>query len=312
MEDLYLSVIIPCYNEEAVINETYERVKRVLCDNGINRHEIIFINDGSRDETFNTLKMIAAADKEVKLVDFSRNFGHQPAVTAGIHFASGDIAIIIDADLQDPPELFPAMIEVYKKEHCHVVYGVREEREGESWMKKITARYFYKLIKNLSETPVPLDTGDFRLIDKAIINEFKKITESNKFIRGIISWIGFKQVPFYYKRNERLAGKTKYPVRKMIRFAMTGIMYFSKKPLKICVTIGLFCTVLALFLILYVLYGYFFSDKAVSGWASTLIIVIFFSGIQLVSLGLVAQYVANIFDEVKNRPEYIIAQKINF
>ncbi len=312
MKPTSLSVIIPCFNEEQVIEQTYQRVKNVLDKMDLMSSEIIFINDGSRDNTFELLKNISVTDSNVKLINFSRNFGHQPAVTAGIHNALGDIAIIIDADLQDPPELFPDMLKVYIEQNCSVVYAVRKTREGEGWFKKITAKYFYKLINYLSETSIPLDTGDFRLIDRHVMDEFKKLKEGNKFIRGIISWIGFKQVPFYYDRNERAAGETKYPLRKMLRFAINGILYFSKKPLKICVAIGLFCTLLSLLFIMYVLYGYFFTDKAVSGWASTLIIVIFFSGIQLLSLGLVAQYIANIFDEVKNRPEYIVAEKINF
>lgn len=312
MTPVFLSVIVPCFNESAVIEQTYERLAKVLGSMSLSGYELIFINDGSVDDTFARLYSISQEDKAVKVINFSRNFGHQPAVTAGIHNASGEVAIIIDADLQDPPELFPKMLEMMEREQCNSVYAIRAARKGESYFKKITAKYFYKLMNRLSETPIPLDTGDFRLIDRKIIDEFKRITEANKFVRGIISWIGFKQLPMHYERDERFAGETKYTLKKMIRFALNGILYFSKKPLKISVAIGLFCTLVALVLMLYVLFGYFFTDRAVTGWASTLIIVIFFSGIQLLSIGLVAQYVASIFDEVKNRPEYIIDQKINF
>ena len=312
MEELFISVIIPCYNEEAVIGSTYQRLKQVMQAHGFSKHELIFINDGSGDRTFELLRDVSKNDAAVKLINFSRNFGHQPAVTAGIHHCSGDIAIIIDADLQDPPEVFPEMVAIHKEQGANVVYAVRKEREGETYFKKISAKYFYKFINKLSETPIPLDTGDFRLIDKKVIDEFRKLKENNKFIRGLISWIGFKQVPFYYNRMERLAGESKYPIRKMLKFATTGILYFSKRPLQIAVSIGLLCTVVSMLLLFYVLWGFFFSNRMVSGWASTVLIIIFFSGIQLVSLGLVAQYIANIFDEVKHRPEYIIADKINF
>ncbi|MES2725840.1 MAG: glycosyltransferase family 2 protein [Bacteroidota bacterium] len=307
-----LSVIIPCYNEELMIEKTYQRVKNVVSQLAMVDTQIIFINDGSKDQTANQLNKIAANDAQVFVIHFSRNFGHQAAVTAGINNCNTDIAIIIDADLQDPPELFGEMIDLYNSSACNAIYCVRKSRPGETWFKKITAKYFYRLMDRLSEVPIPLDTGDFRLIDNHIINEFKQLTESNKFVRGLISWIGFVQIPFYYERHEREEGETKYPLKKMIRFALNGIMYFSKKPLKISIQLGLMSTLLALVLLIYILYGYFVSGEAVAGWASTLTIVIFFGGIQLLTIGLVAQYIANIFDEVKGRPDYIIAKKVNF
>lgn len=307
-----LSVIIPCYNEELMIEKTYQRVKNVVSQLTQVDTQIIFINDGSKDQTANQLNKIAANDSKVYVIHFSRNFGHQAAVTAGINNCNTDFAIIIDADLQDPPELFAEMIDLYNSSACNAIYCVRKSRPGETWFKKITAKYFYRLMDRLSEVPIPLDTGDFRLIDKHIINEFKQLTESNKFVRGLISWIGFVQIPFYYERHEREEGETKYPLKKMIRFALNGIMYFSKKPLKISIQLGLMSTLLALMLLVYILYGYFVSGQAVAGWASTLTIVIFFGGIQLLTIGLVAQYIANIFDEVKGRPDYIIAKKVNF
>jgi len=307
-----LTVIIPCYNEELLIEKTYQRVKVVLNTLLEINASIIFINDGSSDKTSEKLNIIASKDSDVKLIHFSRNFGHQAAVTAGINNTETDIAIIIDADLQDPPELFTEMIELYNSSNCNAIYCVRKTRKGETFFKKITAKYFYKLMDRLSEVPIPLDTGDFRLIDKKIIEEFKNLREKNKFVRGLISWIGFVQIPFYYERDERLEGQTKYPLKKMLRFALNGILYFSKKPLKLAIQLGLISTLIALVLLVYILYGYFFSGQTVTGWASTLTIVIFFGGIQLLTIGLVAQYIANIFDEVKGRPDYIIASKINF
>lgn len=307
-----LTVIIPCYNEELLIEKTYHRVHNVLQSLTNYESNIIFINDGSKDKTAEKLNIIASQDEKVKLIHFSRNFGHQAAVTAGINNTDTDLAIVIDADMQDPPELFGQMLDLYNSSNCNAIYCVRKMRRGESLFKKITAKLFYRLMDRLSEVPIPLDTGDFRLIDKNIINEFKKLGEKNKFIRGLISWIGFVQIPFYYEREERLEGETKYPLKKMIRFALNGIMYFSKKPLKLAIQIGFFSTLIALALLVYILYGYFISNKAVAGWASTLTIVIFFGGIQLLTIGLVAQYIANIFDEVKGRPDYIIANKVNF
>jgi dolichol-phosphate mannosyltransferase len=307
-----LTIIIPCYNEELLIEKTYQRVNNVLEKLANYESNIIFINDGSKDKTAEKLNIIANQNSKVKVIHFSRNFGHQAAVTAGINNTETDLAIIIDADLQDPPELFGEMLDLYNSSNCNAIYCVRKTRKGETLFKKITAKYFYKLMDKLSEVPIPLDTGDFRLIDKNIINEFKKLGEKNKFVRGLISWIGFVQIPFYYERDLRQEGETKYPLKKMIRFALNGIMYFSKKPLKLAIQIGFFSTIIALALLIYILYGYFFSNKAVAGWASTLTIVIFFGGIQLLTIGLVAQYIANIFDEVKGRPDYIIAHKVNF
>lgn len=307
----FISIIVPCYNEEEVIEKTYRRIHHVLENNSING-EIIFINDGSKDRTLEILSEIAGKNGNIKILNFSRNFGHQPAVTAGIDNCRGDMALIMDADLQDPPELIPEMIRTLEAENCNVVYGVRIKRKGDSLFKKLTAKLYYKLINNLSDVDLPRDTGDFRLIDKKVINEFKKLQEKNKYIRGIISWIGFKQVPFYYERDSRLEGVTKYPFLKMIKFASTGMIYFTKRPLNIAVTFGSLSTLIGLFLALYVIIIKIFEpENAVPGWASTLIIIIFFGGVQLLSIGLLGKYIACIFDEVKNRPEYIIDNKIN-
>jgi glycosyltransferase involved in cell wall biosynthesis len=312
MSEMKVSVIVPCYNEEAVLERGYQRIKDVLDQMEGEVHEIVFVDDGSSDGTMRILEEIAGKDADVKVISFSRNFGHQPAVSAGITSCSGDVAVIIDADMQDPPELIRDMIAVRDKENCHVVYGVRKKRRGESFFKKITSKIFYRLINFLSDVPIPLDTGDFRLIDRTVINEFKNLSEKNKFIRGLISWIGFKQVPFHYTRDPRLAGETKYPLVKMVKFATTGLLYFSKKPLKLAISLGFLNIVVGLALILYAVIGKIFNlIETVPGWASLLVAVIFFGGVQLMTIGVLGEYIGSIFDEIKERPEYIISRKIN-
>lgn len=311
--DLYLSVIVPCFNEEQVITHTYRRLKAVLESNHYPRYELLFINDGSRDGTLGLLRDFAETDPHVRILSFSRNFGHQPAVSAGIRNCHGNVAIIIDADLQDPPELFPDMIGVHLREGANVVYAVRKKRKGESAFKLFTARAFYRTINYLSEVPLPLDTGDFRLIDAKVITEFKGLRERNKYIRGLISWMGFKQVPFEYVREERFAGETKYPLSKMLKFARTSLLYFSKKPLQLALTLGFLSIVVGLLLGVWVITGIFFRpNDLVPGWASTIIAVIFFGGVQLLTIGVLGEYLGSIFDEIKNRPEYIVAERINF
>jgi len=310
MLNLRISIIIPCYNEETVINETYKRIKKVLTGEGYLNHEILFVNDRSEDGTLSILKDIAILDKKVKVLNFSRNFGHEAATSAGINACSGDIAFIIDADLQDPPELFPEMMKIYFEEKCNVVYGVRKSRRRETFIKKVTSKLFYRVFNYLSDVKFPPDTGDFRLMDRMVINAYKDFKEKNKYIRGIISWIGFKQIPFYYERQPRFSGMTKYNYRKLITFALNAIFSFSKKPLKIAINVGFLSVLVSLGLSIYVFLGR--SYKPVPGWASTLLIIIFFGGIQLLTIGVLGRYTGHILDEVKNRPEYIIDEKINF
>ena len=312
-QNLFISIIIPCFNEEQVISHTYERVDKTMKSFKHGGYELIFINDGSRDKTLEVLRGISQKDSHVKILSFSRNFGHQPAVTAGINICLGDIAIIIDADLQDPPELFPEMVKIYLEQNANVVYGLRKERKGETFFKRVSAKYFYKTINFLSDTPLPVDTGDFRLIDKHVIEAFRSLPEKNKYIRGLISWIGFKQVPVMYVREERFAGETKYPLSKMIKFASTSLLYFSKKPLKLALTIGLISIIIGIGLAIWVLTGLIYrTNSIVPGWASTIIALIFFGGIQLLTIGVLGEYLGNMFEEIKNRPEYIIHEKINF
>ncbi|QEN05690.1 glycosyltransferase [Thiospirochaeta perfilievii] len=307
-----VSIIIPCYNEEEVISLAYQRIYKVM-ERISYQYEIVLVNDGSKDNTYNILKEISSKNDTVKVINLSRNFGHQPAVTAGIELCSGDIAIIMDADMQDPPELIPDMIDVYLKEEANVVYAVRESRKGESFFKKVTAKLFYRFLNSVSEIKLPLDTGDFRLIDRSVIEEFKKLKEKKTYIRGLITWVGYKQVPFYYKRDQRLAGETKYPLSKMLKFASNGIMSFTKKPLEIAIGLGTLNIIVGIILSVYVFISHFSNSiTTVPGWASLMIVVIFFSGIQLLSLGFIGIYLGRVFDEVKDRPDYIISEKINF
>lgn len=309
---MLLSVIIPCFNEELVVEETYKRLTDVISKAEMG-YELLFINDGSSDQTFSILERLSQQDPVVKIINFSRNFGHQCAVTAGINNCKGDLAIIIDADLQDPPEVILDMLKIYVQENANVVYGVRKKREGESWFKLITAKYFYRTLNKMSEVQFPIDTGDFRLIDRNIINEFNRLHEKNKYIRGLISWIGYKQVPCYYERKERFAGETKYPLKKMLKFAATGLLSFSKKPLKLSIWLGTISVIVSMiFAVVITIHKLIVPTSFAVGWTSLILIVIFFGGVQLLTVGILGEYIGSLFDESKNRPEYIIADKINF
>lgn len=307
-----LAVIVPCYNEELVIGESYRRTKAVLQSMPIDT-EIIYINDGSRDKTREMLNGIADADPHVKVIHFSRNFGHQPAVTAGINNCDADLAVILDADMQDPPELIPDILELREREQANVVYCVRKSRDGESFFKKFTSKAFYRLLNYMSDVSFPLDTGDFRMVDRKIMDQFDRFQERGKYIRGLISWLGYKQVPFYYEREARIAGETKYPFSKMWKFASTAMLYFSKKPLRLATSLGFVAVVVGIVLAAWFTLGkiYGFSN-AESGWTSIMTSVIFFGGVQLLTVGVLGQYVGILFDEIKARPEYIIDEKRNF
>jgi polyisoprenyl-phosphate glycosyltransferase len=307
-----VSIIIPAYCEGQVVEECYKRIKSTMDSLANYDYELIFVDDGSNDDTLTILEQIAFHDINVKIISFSRNFGHQIAITAGLDRVSGDTAVIIDADLQDPPELIPKMLEKWE-EGFQVVYAKRTAREGEKRLKRWTAALFYWLLNQLTDIKIPQNTGDFRLIDRKVILEMRKMKERNRFVRGLSSWVGFKQIGIEYKRNQRYAGETKYSFRKMLKFALDGIFSFSQKPLKIATNIGFFSIFVGLLLIIYVFFGkFFFPEITVPGWASLLIAVVFFGGVQLFTIGIIGEYIGRIYDEIKNRPLYIIKKEMNF
>ncbi len=273
--------------------------------------ELIFVDDGSNDRTRELLKSYAKEDSKIKLIGFARNFGHQIAVTAGIDAASGDAVVLIDADLQDPPEVVHEMIAKWR-EGYDVIYGTRTERPGESAFKLATARGFYRLLNHLSDVPIPLDTGDFRLMSRPVVDTLRSMPERDRFVRGMVSWVGFKQIALPYKRAERFAGQSKYPLRKMLRFATDGILSFSTKPLQMSVGLGMLCAALALAGILYALGLRFFTSNWVEGWTALMIAVLFLGGIQLICVGILGEYVGRIYHEVKNRPLYVVQERFGF
>lgn len=306
-----ISAIIPMYNEEKVVKECYKRMTNVLTNLNDYDYEIVFIDDGSKDQTFNLLQEIAVLDTKVKIISFTRNFGHQSAVIAGLKVVDGECAIIIDADLQDPPELIPDMIKLWEDGN-KIIYGKRKKRKGESIFKLSSAKLFYKTLNMLADVEIPRDTGDFRLVDKEAINVINAMPEHNKFLRGLWSWTGFKQVPFEYEREKRFAGKTKYPFRKMMKLAQDGIIGFSTKPLKIVGALGFFSIIISIVILIYSLLSYILKlNNLEPGWTSIMVTVTLFSGVQLVSLWVISEYIGRIYDESKSRPQYIINKTIN-
>ncbi|MBE9913989.1 glycosyltransferase [Paenibacillus donghaensis] len=311
MDDKCISVVVPAYNEEEVIRQCYSALTDVMIDTSY-AYELLFVNDGSKDRTMSILDELAREDDHVRVVNFARNFGHQAAVTAGINQSSGDCVVIIDADLQDPPEVIHDMLEKWK-EGYDVVYGKRRKRKGETLFKLASASLFYRFLQRMSDTHIPRDTGDFRLIDRKVVHVFNRMTERNKFIRGIISWIGFNQTFVEYDRDERAAGETKYPLRKMIAFASDGIFSFSSKPLKLITRMGMLTVVLAFVVLVYSLCAKLFDLPEVErGWTSIMTAITLFSGVQMLSLGIMGEYIARIYDESKNRPQYIIRETLHY
>lgn len=305
-----ISVVVPMYYEELVAEECYKQLTETLSDNKFD-YELIFVNDGSKDRTEEILLNLSKHDNKVRVINFSRNFGHQTAVTAGIFNSAGDAVVIIDADLQDPPALILDMIELWEKGY-DVVYGKRKKRSGETFFKLLTAKYFYKFLNYMSDIDIPKDTGDFRLIDRKVANVFKKMPERNRFVRGMMSWIGFNQTYVEYEREARFAGETKYPLKKMLKFASDGIIGFSTKPLKLVSSIGIFSLFFSILVFIYSVISKFFIHETIGGWTSTTILIAFFGGLQLVALGIVGEYIARIYEESKNRPLYIIKSMENF
>jgi glycosyltransferase involved in cell wall biosynthesis len=306
----FISIVVPCYNEEAVIRQTHARLVGVLEKAGL-PFEIIFVNDGSRDRTLAILRDLVESDLRVRVISFSRNFGHQLAVTAGIDCADGDAVVLIDADLQDPPELIPKMVQLWQ-EGNHVVYGVRESRSGESQFKLLTAQAFYRLINRISDVPIPLDAGDFRLMDRRVVEVLKKMPERDRFVRGMVSWVGFKQCPLPYARAERAAGESKYPLRKMVVFAMDGLVSFSILPLRISMLVGFITATIAVAGILYALFLRLFTENGAPGWTLLFISIFFLAGMTLGCLGIVGEYVGRIYREMKRRPLYVVDERLGF
>jgi len=306
-----LTVIVPCFNEEPVIEETHRRLTEFFEKYLPISYEIIYINDGSRDRTLEILRQIAHRDPNVRVLGFARNFGHQMAVTAGIDAASGQAAVLIDADLQDPPE---AILDMYKrwKEGYHVAYGQRTEREGESTFKLLTAKLFYRLINTLSDVEIPVDTGDFRLMDRKVIESIKQMPEQDRFLRGMISWVGFRQIAVPYRRAARFAGESKYPFFKMFKFAIDGIVSFSTTPLRIVMWFGIYTVFFSLVGIAYALVLRLFTTNFVAGWTLLFIAMLFLGGVQMISLGIIGEYVGRVYREVKGRPLYLINERIGF
>lgn len=306
-----ISVVIPMYYEEEVANECYNRTKAVLNSLKNYNHEIIFVNDGSKDKTLSILKEIANKDENVKIISFSRNFGHQAAVTAGLKYVTGDCILIIDSDMQDPPELLVDMLKLWEDGN-EVIYAKRKTRKGESKFKLMTAKMFYRILNGLSDVEIPKDTGDFRLVDRKVVDVINSMPEHNKFLRGLFSWVGFEQKPIEYERQERFAGKTKYPLKKMLKLASDGIISFSTKPLKIIGGIGIASIFVSFVLLVYAILSYIFKwNNLASGWTSLMVAITFFAGVQLVSIWMISEYIARIYDDTKKRPEYIINEKIN-
>ncbi|CAK8584427.1 glycosyltransferase family 2 protein [Priestia megaterium] len=301
------SIVVPVYNEEEVIHETYRRLTEVMRSTK-EAYELLFVNDGSRDRTAEIIKEYSEQDPAVVLLDFARNFGHQIAITAGMDYARGEAVVVIDADLQDPPELILEMIEKWKQ-GFDVVYAKRTKRKGETYFKKQTAAMFYRFLRAMTDIDIPLDTGDFRLLDRQVCNQMNSIQEKNRFVRGLVSWVGFKQIAVEYERDERLAGESKYPLKKMLKLSMDGITSFSYKPLKLASYAGVTLSGIGFIYLLVVLYLKLFTDSTITGWSSLIVIQLFFSGIILIILGMIGEYIGRIYDETKNRPLYIVREK---
>lgn len=302
--EIDISIIIPIYNEQEVIPELYERLESSVSKLTQN-YEFIFINDGSKDESFLELLKLTKINDRVFYLNFSRNFGNQIAVTAGLDSCRGKAVVIIDGDLQDPPELIPELFAKYK-EGYEVVYAKRAEREGESFFKKITAKLFYRIMKKLTSIDIPLDTGDFRLMDRKIVDYLKKMPEQNKFLRGQIAWLGFNQTQVIFNRSKRKHGKTGYPLKKMFKFAIDGITSFSDKPLLLVSQLGFIISFITFIVIIYAIYSHYILNITITGWTSLIISSMFIGGVQLISIGIIGEYISRINKNIINRPMYII------
>jgi len=303
----FITAVIPCYNEEESLPELHKRLTKVLAAS-TDTYEIIYANDGSRDNTLAVIRELSKVDPHVVGIALSRNFGHQLCLTAGLDQARGQVILMMDADLQDPPELLPRMLEMWRA-GVDVAYAQREQRKGESIFKRASAHAFYRMLKFFTKISIPVDTGDFRLIDRKALDAVLALRESNRFLRGLFSWVGFRQEPVMYVREARFAGQTKYPLSKMVRFAVDGLTSFSSAPLRLSMWVGVassaFAFIYAARVIIQGLQGH-----TAPGWASTLVSVLFLGGVQLITIGLMGEYIGRIFDEVKGRPLYLVREVI--
>lgn len=299
-----LSIVVPVFNEEQIIDDLVKRMSDAA-KSITESYEIIFVNDGSRDNTLARLKEACKADSRLHYIAFARNFGHQIAITAGMDYAKGDAIVTIDGDLQDPPELIPEMYKEYQN-GFKVVYAKRSKRKGETWFKLLTAKMFYRLMARLVSFEIPLDVGDFRLIGRDVLEYLKQMKEYDKYIRGQIAWLGFKSTYVMFERDERKFGKTNYPFKKMLRLAFNGITAFSDSPLKLATQMGFIVCIISFLIGVYALYGYFYAHDTLPGWASTIISITFLGGVQLLSLGIIGEYISRIINNVRNRPLYVI------
>jgi len=306
LKSMEISIVVPLYNEEKNIRLMYDRLVSSILKITSN-FEIIYVNDGSNDNSFLELVKLSNEDERVKYINFSRNFGHQIAVTAGLDYSKGAAVVIIDGDLQDPPEVIPEMYAKHK-EGFEVVYGQRLKRKGDNFFKKITAKYFYRILKKITSINIPLDTGDFRLIDRKIVNDLKNMPEQNKFLRGQIAWLGYRQTSVFFERDERKFGETGYPFSKMLKFALDGITGFSDVPLQFVTKTGIFISFISFLVILYAIFSHFILERTITGWTSLIISSMFIGGVQLISVGIIGEYISRINKNVQNRPLYIVSE----
>jgi dolichol-phosphate mannosyltransferase len=302
-----LSIVVPCYNEEACLAALHERVGAAARKAVGDVYELVLVNDGSRDGSWEIMKNLAAKDARVVAVNLSRNHGHQLALTAGLDLANGDTILIIDADLQDPPELLSAMLATMRETGADVVYGVRKSRSGDTAFKRATAHGFYRLLSRATEVDIPLDAGDFRLMSRRALDALLAMPEQARFIRGMVAWIGFRQVPFPYDRDPRLAGVTKYPLSKMVRFALDALTGFSSAPLKLASQFGIGLSIGSLLLLLYIVYAWL-TGSSIQGWTSLMLIVVVIGAVQMFVLGLMGEYIGRLYNESKGRPLYIVQE----
>ncbi len=308
---MLLTTVVPCYNEEAVLSETHRRLTSVLAGLDGLDYEIVYVDDGSLDGTRAALRALQAEDAHVRMVALSRNFGHQVAATAGLEHAAGDAAVLIDADLQDPPEVIPEMVERWRQGY-QVAYGQRADRAGETRFKLWTAKAFYRLINRLSNVEIPLDTGDFRLMDRVVVDALLAMPERDRFVRGMVSWTGFRQIAVPYRRAPRVAGQSHYPLLRMLHFATDAVSSFSTVPLRLAVWMGFVASGVAMAGIVYALVLRLFTSIWVTGWTALFIAVLFIGGVQLISLGIIGEYVGRIYGEVKRRPLYLVEERAGF